>query len=93
MLIDEFSRVQSPANIFSQQMLLILGFNMKNKRIVFYSLPIIVVVAIYFLVQGQQKNGTNPANFSGEWRSKESISMGGNIVCCLTRVIVCWLKQ
>jgi len=55
---------------------------MKNKRIVFYSLPVIVVVAIYSLVQGQQKNGTHPANFSGEWKSKESISMGGNIVCC-----------
>lgn len=26
--------------------------------------------------------GTNQANFSGEWKSKESISMGGNIVCC-----------
>ncbi len=47
-----------------------------------YSLSIMLVVAIYFLVQGQQKNSTNPANFSGEWKSKESISMGGNIVCC-----------
>ena len=30
-----------------------------------------------------QKKGTNSeTNFSGEWKSKESISMGGNIVCC-----------
>ena len=29
-----------------------------------------------------QKDSTNSeANFSGEWKSKESISMGGNIVC------------
>ena len=29
-----------------------------------------------------QKNSTNSeTNFSGEWKSKESISMGGNIVC------------
>jgi hypothetical protein len=32
-------------------------------------------------IQAQQKNGTHRANFSGEWKSKESISMGGNIVC------------
>ena len=30
-----------------------------------------------------QKDRTNSeTNFSGEWKSKESISMGGNIVCC-----------
>src|SRR4051812_32676929 len=29
-----------------------------------------------------QKDSTNPAtNFSGEWKSEESISMGGNVVC------------
>jgi hypothetical protein len=55
---------------------------MKNKRIVMYSLSTILVAAIYFLVQGQQTNGTTSPNFSGEWKSKESISMGGNIVCC-----------
>jgi hypothetical protein len=36
---------------------------------------------IYFSVQAQQKNNTHRANFSGDWISKESISMGGNIVC------------
>ncbi|HJP64546.1 MAG TPA: hypothetical protein VJ844_13960 [Mucilaginibacter sp.] len=55
---------------------------MKNKRNVLYGLAIILVVVIYFSVQAQQKNGTARANFSGEWKSKESISMGGNIVCC-----------
>jgi hypothetical protein len=54
---------------------------MKNKRNVLYSLTIIMVGVIYFPVQAQQKNGTHRANFSGEWKSKESISMGGNIVC------------
>lgn len=32
-------------------------------------------------MQAQQKNNTQRANFSGEWRSKESISIGGNIFC------------
>jgi hypothetical protein len=54
---------------------------MKNKRTVLYSLIIILAGVIYFQVQAQQKNGTHRANFSGEWKSKESISMGGNIVC------------
>ena len=54
---------------------------MKNRNI----LPFLVILltgVIYFAVQAQQKNGTHSANFSGEWKSKESISMGGNIVCC-----------
>ena len=40
---------------------------------------IILAGAIYFQVQAQQN--THRSNFSGEWKSKESISMGGNIVC------------
>ncbi|MCC6289099.1 MAG: hypothetical protein IT249_14555 [Chitinophagaceae bacterium] len=55
---------------------------MKNKRTVLYSLIILLTGAIYFAVLVQQKNDTHRANFSGEWKSKESISMGGNIVCC-----------
>ena len=55
---------------------------MKNKRTVLTCLIILLTGAIYFAVQGQQKNDTHRANFSGEWKSKESISMGGNIVCC-----------
>jgi len=55
--------------------------DMKNKRNVLYSLAIMLAGIIYVPVQAQQKNGTHRANFSGEWKSKESISMGGNIVC------------
>ncbi|MBX3239657.1 MAG: hypothetical protein KIT80_20405 [Chitinophagaceae bacterium] len=54
---------------------------MKNKRNVFSCLTILLTGVIYFAVQAQQKNDTHRANFSGEWKSKESISMGGNIVC------------
>ena len=55
---------------------------MKNKRYVLSCLIILLTGVIYFAVQSLQKNGTHRANFSGEWKSKESISMGGNIVCC-----------
>ncbi|MGY3211365.1 hypothetical protein [Mucilaginibacter sp. HD30] len=54
---------------------------MKNKRIVLYSLIVVLTGGIYFAVQAQQKKSTQRANFSGEWKAKESISMGGNIVC------------
>jgi len=54
---------------------------MKNKRNALYGLAIILIGVIYFPIQARQKNGTHRANFSGEWKSKESISMGGNIVC------------
>ena len=54
---------------------------MKNKRNVLSCMVILLTGVIYFAVQALQKNGTHPADFSGEWKSKESISMGGNIVC------------
>jgi hypothetical protein len=54
---------------------------MKNKRIVLSCLVILLIGVIYFAIRAQQKNGTDRANFSGEWKSNESISMGGNIVC------------
>lgn len=53
---------------------------MKNKRIVLSCLIILVTGVIYFAIQALQKNDNH--DFSGEWKSKESISMGGNIVCC-----------
>jgi len=53
----------------------------KNKRNVLYSLIILLAGGMYFIVQAQQKNGDQRDDFSGEWKSKESISMGGNIVC------------
>lgn len=55
---------------------------MKNKRTVLFCLIILLTGVIYIAIQAQQKNGTHRANFSGEWKSKEPISMGGNIVCC-----------
>src|ERR1700743_693718 len=55
---------------------------MKNKRIVLYSLAILLIGVIYFPVQAQQKNAIHRADFSGEWTARESISMGGNIGCC-----------
>ena len=54
---------------------------MKNKRNVLSCLIILLTGVIYFGVQAQQKSRTHSASFSGEWKSKESISMGGNIVC------------
>src|SRR5579862_6645500 len=54
---------------------------MKNNRIVWSCLIILLTGVIYFAVQALQKNGTHHTNFSGEWKSKEAISMGGNIVC------------
>ena len=54
---------------------------MKNKRIVLSCLVILLTGVICFAVQACQKNGTHRASFSGEWKSNESISMGGNIVC------------
>lgn len=54
---------------------------MKNKKTVLFCLIILITGVIYFALQAQQKNGAHRANFSGEWKSKESISMGGNTVC------------
>jgi hypothetical protein len=55
---------------------------MKNKRNLLPCLIILLIGVIYFAVQAQQKIDTHRANFSGEWKSKESIAMGGNLVCC-----------
>jgi hypothetical protein len=55
---------------------------MKNKRNVLCSVGIMLLGIIYFAVQAQENNGTPASSFSGEWKSKESIAMGGNIVCC-----------
>lgn len=55
---------------------------MKNKGIVLFCVVILLTGVIYFAVQAMQKNSNHSTDFSGEWKSKESISMGGNIVCC-----------
>ena len=54
---------------------------MKLKKYVLYCLIILLTGLVSFTVQAQQKKGIHPADFSGEWKAKESISMGGNIVC------------
>ena len=54
---------------------------MKNKR---YALPCLIILltgVLFFTVQAQQKNVTHRTKFSGEWKSKEPISIGGNIFC------------
>lgn len=54
---------------------------MKDIKIGLACLIILLTGIIYFAVQAQQKTETLRANFSGEWKSNQSISMGGNIVC------------
>ena len=54
---------------------------MKNKKNILYGLAIVIIGIIYSPVHAQQKDGIHRTKFSGEWKSKESIAWGGNIVC------------
>jgi hypothetical protein len=54
---------------------------MKNKRTIWASLIILLTGAMYISIQAQQKISTHRANFSGHWKAKEAISIGGNIFC------------
>ena len=54
---------------------------MKKKKYVLASLVILLTGVIYISVQAQKKNAPRNASFSGQWKAKESISMGGNILC------------
>ena len=54
---------------------------MRNKRYVLSCMIILLTVVFYFTVEAQQKNITHRSKFSGEWKSKEPISIGGNIFC------------
>ena len=54
---------------------------MKNKRYVLTCMIILLTVVSYFTVEAQQKNITHRTKFSGEWKTKEPISIGGNIFC------------
>ena len=54
---------------------------MKNKRYFLASLIMLLIGVIYISVQAQQKNSTHRSTFSGQWKAKEAISMGGNIFC------------
>ena len=42
---------------------------------------ILLTVVFYFTVEAQQKNVIHRTKFSGEWKTKEPISIGGNIFC------------
>ena len=54
---------------------------MKNKKSILASLIILLTGIIYISVQAQQKGDAQVATFSGQWKAKEAISMGGNIFC------------
>lgn len=54
---------------------------MKNKRYILTILIIILTGLVQFPLKAQHPKGTPRPDFSGEWKAKESISMGGNIVC------------
>jgi len=54
---------------------------MKNKRYSLSYMIILLTVVFYFTVEAQQKNVIHRTKFSGEWKTKEPISIGGNIVC------------
>ena len=51
-------------------------------KIYFLSSVITLLTGVFcFTVEAQQKNIPHRSKFSGEWTSKEPISMGGNIFC------------
>ncbi len=54
---------------------------MKCKSFISLCLIILLSGVFCFTGQAQQKNDTHRANFSGEWKSNEPISIGGNIFC------------
>lgn len=54
---------------------------MRNKRFILSYLIILLTIVFYFTLEAQQKNVTQRNKFSGEWKSKEPISIGGNILC------------
>ena len=54
---------------------------MRNKRYVLTCMIILLTVVFYYTLEAQQKNVTNRTKFSGEWETKEPISIGGNIFC------------
>jgi hypothetical protein len=53
---------------------------MNYKTYLIFSVLVLIGV-FYFVVDAQRKNDTDTTNFSGEWKAKEPISIGGNIYC------------
>jgi len=54
---------------------------MRNKRYVLSCMIILLTVVFYFTAEAQNNNVTHRTQFSGEWKTKEPISIGGNIFC------------
>lgn len=54
---------------------------MRNKKYIISSVIILLTGVIYLTLEAQQKKVTYRTKFSGEWESKEPISIGGNILC------------
>ena len=54
---------------------------MKKQRTLLASLIILLTAVMYISVLAQQKYSSHPTNFSGQWKAKEAISIGGNIFC------------
>ncbi len=54
---------------------------MTIKKYVLAFLLVLATGVLSFSVKAQPKKRTHHANFSGQWKAKESISMGGNIFC------------
>ena len=54
---------------------------MNNKKYVLTCLLILLTGIFYFTVKAQQKKFNYRTKFSGEWKTKEPISIGGNIFC------------
>lgn len=50
---------------------------MRNKRHVLTCMIILLTVVFYYTVEAQQKNVTHRTKFSGEWKTKEPLSIGG----------------
>jgi hypothetical protein len=53
---------------------------MNNRTYLLFSVLVLLGV-FYFVIDAQRKNDTHTTNFSGEWKAKEPISIGGNIFC------------
>ena len=54
---------------------------MRNKTSFLTSVIILLTVVFYYTLEAQQKNVTHRTKFSGVWKTKEPISIGGNIFC------------
>jgi hypothetical protein len=54
---------------------------MINKKYLLFSVPFLFIGIFYLTIDAQQNNTNHLTKFSGEWKSKAPISIGGNIFC------------